>query len=210
MQLRHQRNSCGQIFRDKNIIDHAVQALADSQNVRIVRDVQVHYWNHCKPCFKVSSKYCVFVALDSITDPSMSGLHDAQSTVRTPKGSVCRLFKPEEVNLGATTIENGTNLRLHRPIGCEYVNPYNPVVMATLKCNHDAQFVLSGAKDIAAYIAKYCFKKQYPVETMQRYHWRHLPKPQRKLMHCRLTQQQWSVGIDFWGRWCRRSPMAKK
>jgi len=37
--------------------------------------------------------------------------------------------------------------------------------MASSKCNHDAQFIFSGAKDTAAYVAKYCFKNQNPVEN---------------------------------------------
>ncbi|GMF30591.1 unnamed protein product [Phytophthora lilii] len=38
--------------------------------------------------------------------------------------------------------------------------------MDTMKCNHDAQFVLSsGSKDTAAYVAKYCFKSQNPIEN---------------------------------------------
>lgn len=38
--------------------------------------------------------------------------------------------------------------------------------MSTMKCNHDAQFVLSlGSKEIAVYVVKYCFKNQNPVEN---------------------------------------------
>lgn len=75
-------DSCHQFFRDKDVIDAALQALADRKNIRIepnlidyykchhateaisndvlaisivVRDVQVHFWNHSKSCFKVSS-----------------------------------------------------------------------------------------------------------------------------------------------------------
>ncbi|ETO82329.1 hypothetical protein F444_03511, partial [Phytophthora nicotianae P1976] len=63
-------------------------------------------------------------------------------------------------------IDEQKQLRIHRPIGCEYINPYNPVVMASMKCNHDAQFVMNnGSKDAAAYVAKYCFKSQNPVEN---------------------------------------------
>lgn len=86
--------------------------------------------------------------------------------MRTPRGTVCRFLKPERVHLGPTAIENGDKLVLHRPIGCEYVNAYNRVILETLKCNHDAQFVLSvGAKSTAAYVIKYCFKHQNPVEN---------------------------------------------
>ncbi|KAK1935190.1 ATP-dependent DNA helicase pfh1 [Phytophthora citrophthora] len=157
---------CHQGFRDKDIMELSLKAVADEHHVRVdasaadfqkcrpaeatdsdplassllVRDLQTHYWNHCKSCFK--------------------------STLRTPKASVCRFFKPTEVNCGSTTIDGNTQLRLHRAIGCEYVNPYNPVVMTTLKCNHDAQFVLSGgAKQTAAYVIKYCCKRQNPVEN---------------------------------------------
>jgi hypothetical protein len=38
--------------------------------------------------------------------------------------------------------------------------------MDTFKANHDAQFVLSaGSKDTAAYVLKYCFKHQNPIEN---------------------------------------------
>ncbi|OWZ04148.1 hypothetical protein PHMEG_00023998, partial [Phytophthora megakarya] len=154
---------CGEVFRDKDIIDASIQALAQSEDGTmnqqwidfqkcrppldgeigavatsiLVRDTQVHYWNHCKSCFK--------------------------KTVRTPKGIVCRFLKPEGVQLTSTCIGTDNRLHLHRPIGCEYVNAFNDVVMTSMKCNHDAQFVLSsGAKDTAAYIVKYCFKRQNP------------------------------------------------
>lgn len=74
-------SACGCTFRDKDIIETAIQKLADQQHLHIdsqlidfekcrpppnddagilaasllVRDVQVHYWNPCKSCFKVSS-----------------------------------------------------------------------------------------------------------------------------------------------------------
>lgn len=70
---------CGTKFRDKDVINYAVDALANDQNVHIdddvidyekclpphsthadplavslvVRDVQVHFWNHSRSCFKV-------------------------------------------------------------------------------------------------------------------------------------------------------------
>ncbi|KAE9229345.1 hypothetical protein PF005_g3933 [Phytophthora fragariae] len=38
--------------------------------------------------------------------------------------------------------------------------------MSTLKCNHDAQFVISsGEKHTAAYVVKYCCRNQNPVEN---------------------------------------------
>lgn len=77
-------NTCKSEFRDRDIINSAIEALADVENVEIdnafvdyckckppcvdsgncsrlslelsivVREVQVHYWNHCRSCFKVS------------------------------------------------------------------------------------------------------------------------------------------------------------
>lgn len=89
-----------------------------------------------------------------------------QITVRTPKGSVCRFFKPDQVQELATFVDDRFCMQLHRPLGCEYVNAYNPTVLATLKCNHDAQLVLnSDARDTAGYVCKYCMKKQNPVEN---------------------------------------------
>lgn len=82
-----------------------------------------------------------------------------QVTIQTPKGSVCRFFKPEEPHLGETAIEDDSSIRLHRPVGCEYVNAFNPTLMSVLKCNHDVQFVLcSETKNTAAYVCKYCIK----------------------------------------------------
>ncbi|KAJ8577009.1 hypothetical protein ON010_g2202 [Phytophthora cinnamomi] len=78
------------------------------------------------------------------------------------KQAFAEFFKPEEVHLGRTTVEGSSSLRLHRAVGCEYVNAYNAVVMERLKCNHDAQFVFSGSRDTAAYVAKYCFKHNQP------------------------------------------------
>lgn len=38
--------------------------------------------------------------------------------------------------------------------------------MSVLKCNHDAQFVVSsGSKDTATYVVKYGFKNQHPVDN---------------------------------------------
>ncbi|KAG6945154.1 hypothetical protein JG687_00017456 [Phytophthora cactorum] len=77
-----------------------------------------------------------------------------------------RFFKPYEVNLGSITIDRGNKLRLHRAIGCEYISAYNPVLMSALKYNHDAQFVInSGAKHTAAYVIRYCSKRQNSVEN---------------------------------------------
>jgi len=84
--------ACGCSFRGKDIIETAIQKLADQQHVHLnsqlvdfekcrpppnedagilatsllVRDVQVHYWNHCKSCFKVSINNLVFSVLDSV------------------------------------------------------------------------------------------------------------------------------------------------
>jgi hypothetical protein len=89
-----------------------------------------------------------------------------QVTVQTPNGSVCRFFKPEETHAGRTAIDETGNLRLHRPVGCEYVNAFNSTIMSVLKCNHDAKFVLcSDSKNAAAYVCKYCMKKQNPVQN---------------------------------------------
>jgi hypothetical protein len=63
-------------------------------------------------------------------------------------------------------IDDESGIELHRPIGCEYVNAFNPTLMAVLKCNHDVQFVLcSETKNTAAYVCKYCIKHQNQVEN---------------------------------------------
>ncbi|KAE9151015.1 hypothetical protein PF004_g32876, partial [Phytophthora fragariae] len=82
--------ACGADYKAADILDAFIEALATRQNVRLTsqlkdfekcrppqvggdntlassllaRDVQVHYWNHCRSCFK--------------------------KTVRTPRGTVCR------------------------------------------------------------------------------------------------------------------------
>ncbi|KAG7376025.1 hypothetical protein PHYPSEUDO_014622 [Phytophthora pseudosyringae] len=186
---------CGATYKDKDIIDASLIALAHSDfdvmdlqwndfekcrppQVRennsvatslLVRDLQVHYWNHCKSCFKVSIHWFGLRGVESQSSNHIVYvlLHFAmQKTIRTPKASICRFLKPESVHLGRSIIDEHQCLHLHRSIGCEYVNAYNPIVMAAMKCNHDAQFVLSnGAKDTAAYVATYCFKSQNPVEN---------------------------------------------
>ncbi|KAF1786611.1 hypothetical protein GQ600_4616 [Phytophthora cactorum] len=44
---------------------------------------------------------------------------------------ICKaiFLKPEVVQLEGTTIDSDERLRIHRPIGCEYANAYNKVVM---------------------------------------------------------------------------------
>jgi len=71
-------SNCGSSFSDKDIISAAIEALAEREGVQVltpradyyrcrppqeqetslsvslaVRDVQIHFWNHCKSCFKV-------------------------------------------------------------------------------------------------------------------------------------------------------------
>ncbi|KAG1694469.1 hypothetical protein DVH05_028660 [Phytophthora capsici] len=117
--------------------DDVKTILADSISIR---DVQVHFWTHAKSCFKITS--------------------------RTPKGSVCRFFKPHEPSLTPTHVGENGCLKLSRPIGCEYMNPYNPVIMRAFKCNHDVQLVMgSDKRNVAAYVCKYCMKNQNAVEN---------------------------------------------
>jgi hypothetical protein len=74
-------SACGKTFSDKDVINTAINALADRDNVRlvsqtadfvkcrpaqdaesplslslIIRDVQVHFWSHSKSCFKVGDR----------------------------------------------------------------------------------------------------------------------------------------------------------
>lgn len=75
-------------------------------------------------------------------------------------------FKPEQVRFGPSCLDEDFNLHLHRPVGSECVNPYNPVIVSTLKCNYDVKLVLGcESKHIAAYVCKYCKKPQNSVEN---------------------------------------------
>jgi hypothetical protein len=54
----------------------------------------------------------------------------------------------------------------HRPIGSEYVNPYNPTILRLFRCNHDVRIVISStSKDVVAYICKYVMKPQKEIEN---------------------------------------------
>ncbi|KAF1790979.1 hypothetical protein GQ600_26635 [Phytophthora cactorum] len=80
------------------------------------------------------------------------------------------LTHPHEPWLNSTCIDDDLRLHEYRPTGAEYVNAYNSTLMQTIKCNHDVQFVLGcGTKNAAAYICKYCMKKQNPIDNRVRF-----------------------------------------
>ncbi|KAJ3094551.1 hypothetical protein HDU97_007948, partial [Phlyctochytrium planicorne] len=80
-------------------------------------------------------------------------------TFRTASGKICRMFYPQEP-IRVTGEDNG-DTSVKRVIGTEYINPFNPTILATLKCNNDVRFVSGDrTKRVAAYITQYVFKTQ--------------------------------------------------
>lgn len=78
---------------------------------------QTHRCTHAKSCFKPSK--------------------------RTPKGNVCRMFFPKQTVSATECAENGS-LLIARPVGCEYLNTYSPIINSVLKMNHDIKFLSAG------------------------------------------------------------------
>jgi len=119
-----QCSSCGAAFGDRDIIDAAIEALADREHVKIVtqtsdynrcrpaqehntslavslvvRDVQIHFWNHSKSCFKVSH-VCANVTI-AVTVLTML-VHDIiRSPSRRPKGACADFSSQRRLNLDA-------------------------------------------------------------------------------------------------------------
>ncbi|OWZ17209.1 hypothetical protein PHMEG_0008882 [Phytophthora megakarya] len=99
-----------------------------------------HWWTHTGSCFKASRV--------------------------TSSPTVCRYSFPRDV-VHATYFRSG-GVELRRLPGHEYINGFNPVMMAAFKSNHYVQ-VLLGEKDVASriyYCCKYVTKTQNQVDSV--------------------------------------------
>jgi hypothetical protein len=100
--------------------------------------VNLHWWSHVGSCFKRSRS----------TDPGK-----------------CRYKFPRQRVARSSFTSDGIAVARHP--ACEYVNGYNPVVMATFKSNHDVQVMIGGAAALLSiyYATKYVTKPQEVVES---------------------------------------------
>ena len=93
-------------------------------------------------------------------------IYDMQVTVRTPKGQVCRFFKPQDAQQAQTFIDKDFNLKYSRAVGSEYVNGANMVMMKCFADNMDCRLIISTkSKNMAAYLCKYTAKPQCRSEN---------------------------------------------
>ena len=100
--------------------------------------LQMHWWHHCTSCFKQS---------------------------RCTKGAhICRYQFPQERS--TIRVIGPSSIQLVRPLGHEYVNGFNDVIMRTFKCNHDIQIMIGGSEmaERMYYACKYTTKDQHKVE----------------------------------------------
>lgn len=99
----------------------------------------VHWWSHASSCFKKS---------------------------RACQRGFCRYGYPR--GRSDRTVLTNKGIQLRRQPGCEYVNGFNEVIMATFKSNHDVQ-VLIGGEDVLDriyYCCKYVTKPQNQVDSV--------------------------------------------
>ncbi|GMF20834.1 unnamed protein product [Phytophthora lilii] len=96
----------------------------------LVLSLNQHWWSQTNTCFKQSRS--------------------------TPNSSFCRYGFPKEPVTDTKFTASG--VKMSRPIGHEYVNGFNDVLMATFKCNHDIQVLLGGQE--ATHRIHYCCKPQ--------------------------------------------------
>jgi hypothetical protein len=99
-----------------------------------------HWWCHTNTCFKQSR-----MTLDS---------------------SFCRYGFPKDRVACTQFKESG--VEMCRPVGHEFVNGYNRVIMATFKCNHDVQVLIGGqeATHRIHYCCKYVTKEQKRLDSV--------------------------------------------
>jgi len=89
---------------------------------------QMHSHRHSVPCFK---------------------------RTRSGRPRECRYGFPREPRKEAETDGEGGVL-VRRPVGCEYINPHNRLVLVTLRCNTDLRILQ--ANDVVLYTVKYVLK----------------------------------------------------
>ncbi|RLN89653.1 hypothetical protein BBJ28_00021477, partial [Nothophytophthora sp. Chile5] len=101
--------------------------------------LNLHWWSHVGSCFKKS---------------------------RTGAPGSCRYGFPRPRVEQSTFTSEGVSVA--RPVACEYVNGYNPVMLAAFKSNHDVQVMVGGAAALLRifYATKYVTKFQEMVESV--------------------------------------------
>ncbi|KAK1861326.1 hypothetical protein I4F81_003910 [Pyropia yezoensis] len=97
--------------------------------------VQVRSWEHVDSCFKKGA---------------------------SAKMGCCRYVFPGKLADGG--LDKGVLLPRHL-LGCEYVNPYNPLLYAVCRCYHDVRLLFNErARAVVYYIVKYATKGQMEME----------------------------------------------
>lgn len=97
--------------------------------------VQVRSWEHVDSCFKKGA---------------------------SAKKGCCRYVFPGKLADGG--LDKGVLLPRHL-LGCEYVNPYNPLLYAVCRCYHDVRLLFNErARAVVYYIVKYATKGQMEME----------------------------------------------
>jgi len=74
---------------------------------------------------------------------------------RSGKPRECRYGFPREPREEAE-IDGEGGFLVRRPVGCEYINPHNRLVLVTLQCNTDSRILQ--ANDVVPYTVKYVVK----------------------------------------------------
>jgi hypothetical protein len=100
--------------------------------------LQTHWWHHCASCFKKSRS--------------------------TSCATICRYLFPQQRCTQRALAPSAVQLLC--PIGHEYINGYNSIIMQTFKCNHDIQILIGGSEmaERMYYACKYTTKDQQKVE----------------------------------------------
>jgi hypothetical protein len=119
-----------------------ILASNDLQSLQLAKSLlkyQQHSWKHTKTCFK--------------------------QTARTPRGDICRFFKPEQLADISEFVDRYV-FNLERKTGHEYINTYSILLAQLFRCNHDIKF-LKGAQAFGNvyYAVKYSTKAQKLFEN---------------------------------------------
>jgi hypothetical protein len=96
--------------------------------------LQGHYWQHCPSCFKISK--------------------------RTNSTNTCRYCYPKDINDLTKLDKKGVVIK--RPVGHQYINSFNDIILQTFRCNHDIQILIGGVEmsEVIFYCTKYTTKPQ--------------------------------------------------
>jgi hypothetical protein len=113
----------------------------DLQSLKLAKSLlqyQQHSWKHTKSCFK--------------------------PTPRTPRGNICRFFKPEELQDESKFVED-YQYALKREIGHNFLNKFSILLAQLFRCNHDIKF-LRGTQgfNYVYYALKYSTKAQHALK----------------------------------------------